>query len=104
MRDLRGEARELGRDQVDVQITGQAHCLTRRTAAALAAAVRIVLRSAACWFGADKKDAYWSGVGKKDTVELVGFGQVVADISKDPEDQTKLTASARAGPVPTAPC
>lgn len=36
------------------------------------------------------------GVDRKDTVELVGFGQVVADISKDPEDQTKLTTSARA--------
>jgi acetyl-CoA acetyltransferase len=36
------------------------------------------------------------GVAKKDTVELVGFGQCVADISKDPEDQTKLTTSARA--------
>ena len=36
------------------------------------------------------------GVEKKDTVELVGYGQVVADISKDPEDQTKLTTSARA--------
>jgi len=36
------------------------------------------------------------GVDKKDTVELVGYGQVVADISKDPEDQTKLTTSARA--------
>jgi len=36
------------------------------------------------------------GVDKKDTVELVGYGQVVADVSKDPEDQTKLTTSARA--------
>jgi len=36
------------------------------------------------------------GVDKKDAVELVGYGQVVADISKDPEDQTKLTTSARA--------
>lgn len=36
------------------------------------------------------------GVQKKDAVELVGFGQVVADISKDPETQTKLTTSARA--------
>jgi acetyl-CoA C-acetyltransferase/acetyl-CoA acyltransferase len=36
------------------------------------------------------------GVDKKDTVELIGFGQVVADISKDPDDQTKLTTSARA--------
>ncbi len=36
------------------------------------------------------------GVDKKDAVELVGYGQVVADISKDPEDLTKLTTSARA--------
>jgi len=36
------------------------------------------------------------GVDRKDAVELVGFGQSVADISKDPEDQTKLTTSARA--------
>ncbi|MBD3347892.1 MAG: 3-ketoacyl-CoA thiolase [Candidatus Eisenbacteria bacterium] len=36
------------------------------------------------------------GVDKKDAVELVGFGQCVADVSKDPEDQTKLTTSARA--------
>jgi acetyl-CoA C-acetyltransferase/acetyl-CoA acyltransferase len=36
------------------------------------------------------------GVEKKDAVELVGFGQVVADISKDPESQTRLTTSARA--------
>jgi acetyl-CoA acetyltransferase len=36
------------------------------------------------------------GVDKKDAVELVGLGQSVADISKDPEDQTKLTTSARA--------
>jgi acetyl-CoA C-acetyltransferase/acetyl-CoA acyltransferase len=36
------------------------------------------------------------GVDKKDAVELVGFGQVVADISKDPEAQTRLTTSARA--------
>ncbi len=36
------------------------------------------------------------GVDKKDTVELVGLGHSVADVSKDPEDQTKLTTSARA--------
>ncbi|MBM3307300.1 MAG: 3-ketoacyl-CoA thiolase [Candidatus Eisenbacteria bacterium] len=36
------------------------------------------------------------GVEKKDAVELLGFGQVVADISKDPESQTQLTTSARA--------
>ena len=36
------------------------------------------------------------GVDRKDTVELVGYGQVVADVSKDPEDQTRLSTSARA--------
>jgi acetyl-CoA acetyltransferase len=36
------------------------------------------------------------GVDKKDAVELKGYGQVVADVSKDPEDQTRLTTSARA--------
>jgi acetyl-CoA C-acetyltransferase len=36
------------------------------------------------------------GVDKKDAVELLGYGQVVADISKRPEDLTKLTTSARA--------
>jgi acetyl-CoA C-acetyltransferase/acetyl-CoA acyltransferase len=36
------------------------------------------------------------GVDKKDAVELVGYGQVVADVSKDPEDLTRLTTTARA--------
>ena len=36
------------------------------------------------------------GVNTKDAVELVGYGQVVADVSKDPEDLTRLTTTARA--------
>lgn len=36
------------------------------------------------------------GVDKRSTVELVGYGQVVADVSKLPEDGTKLTTSERA--------
>ncbi len=36
------------------------------------------------------------GIDRKDTVELVGYGQVVADISKPPEDLTRLTTSQRA--------
>lgn len=36
------------------------------------------------------------GIDKKDTVEVVGWGQVEADITKEPEDLTELTTIKRA--------
>lgn len=36
------------------------------------------------------------GIDKKDVVEVVGFGTAVADISKYPEDKTKMTTTQRA--------